>query len=203
LPLRRGKSRRVVSENIRELVRSGRPRRQAVAIALETARRSSEGSRVMEEEIAYTCDCEDVDGPRRRALYRVLTGGEAGRRPEWVVCSYCDDCAAAAEINWNGTTLAVEKIPGRNSSGGSRFSWKDPRGIPLDERSSYNRRIVVALERVAPGRFQVTAKRQVGFDRWEHLGGNDYPNASSARAGMLEAVRDLQREFPDHVVERA
>lgn len=37
MPLKRGKSRKVVSANIRELVDSGRPQKQAVAIALHTA----------------------------------------------------------------------------------------------------------------------------------------------------------------------
>ncbi len=39
-PLRSGRSRTVVSANIRELIHSGRPQKQAVAIALSTARRS-------------------------------------------------------------------------------------------------------------------------------------------------------------------
>jgi hypothetical protein len=44
-PLKKGKSKRVVSENIEELIRSGRPRDQAVAISLETARRVQEERR--------------------------------------------------------------------------------------------------------------------------------------------------------------
>lgn len=40
MPLKKGKSRKVVSENISELVHRGRPRFQAVAIALDAARRS-------------------------------------------------------------------------------------------------------------------------------------------------------------------
>ena len=40
MPLRKGSSRRVVSENISELRHSGRKQKQAVAIALNEARRS-------------------------------------------------------------------------------------------------------------------------------------------------------------------
>lgn len=45
MPLQRGSSRRVISENIREMMRSGRPQRQAVAAAFNSARRSKRGRR--------------------------------------------------------------------------------------------------------------------------------------------------------------
>jgi hypothetical protein len=38
MPLRRGSSRKIVSENIREMVRSGHPQKQAVAAALRQSR---------------------------------------------------------------------------------------------------------------------------------------------------------------------
>jgi len=37
MPLKKGKSKKVISENIAELVRSGRPQRQAVAITYDKA----------------------------------------------------------------------------------------------------------------------------------------------------------------------
>jgi len=39
MPLKKGKSKKVVGQNIKELVKSGRPIKQAVAIAMKKARK--------------------------------------------------------------------------------------------------------------------------------------------------------------------
>lgn len=44
MPLRKGKSDAVVSANISELIHSGRPQKQAIAIAMRKAGRSKKGA---------------------------------------------------------------------------------------------------------------------------------------------------------------
>ena len=45
MPLKKGKSRKVVSENIKELMSSGRPQTQSIAIALEKAGKARKGKK--------------------------------------------------------------------------------------------------------------------------------------------------------------
>lgn len=40
MPLKKGKSKRVISENISEMVRAGHPQKQAIAASLAQARKS-------------------------------------------------------------------------------------------------------------------------------------------------------------------
>ena len=52
MPLQKGKSRKAISANISELVHSGRPQKQAIAIALDTARKAMEQGGAMPEKSA-------------------------------------------------------------------------------------------------------------------------------------------------------
>jgi hypothetical protein len=50
MPLKKGKSKKVIGKNISEMIESGHPRAQAIAAALNTARKS--GARIPKKKVS-------------------------------------------------------------------------------------------------------------------------------------------------------
>ena len=49
MPLKKGKSKKVISSNIREMIKAGHPQKQAVAAALNTARKTKNKARKLKK----------------------------------------------------------------------------------------------------------------------------------------------------------
>lgn len=79
MPLKSGSSQQVVSGNISELVHSGRPQRQAIAIALSNARRHPRAMGGLAPLQAYA-----EGGPAEEHVPIVAAGGELVVSPEVV-----------------------------------------------------------------------------------------------------------------------
>jgi len=84
MPLAKGKSKKVIKANIRELVKSGRPPKQAVAIAFQHAG----ASKFMHSPDRYVPDAVKADAPPRleyhaapENLHTSTTGKRAGGIP--------------------------------------------------------------------------------------------------------------------------
>ena len=67
MPLKKGKSQKVVGENIKELVKSGRPKNQAIAIALDKARGKSNAIRKQKKTVQKRVQTTKSKG-RKRAI---------------------------------------------------------------------------------------------------------------------------------------
>lgn len=78
MPLKSGKSRKVVSGNIEELVNSGRPQKQAVAIALKKAGKS----KYMHSPDRFTPDAVNAAAPPREEYHRQPENLNTSERPK-------------------------------------------------------------------------------------------------------------------------
>ena len=95
-------------------------------------------------QVEYACECVNPDdAPMARKLYTVT-----GHDGKTCVCSYCDDCADLASMDWNDETAAIEPLlpghaKGQGQGRGSRYRQEDE---TLEIRSTsgkpYNLRLV-------------------------------------------------------------
>lgn len=60
MPLLSGASQKTVGKNIKKLRREGKPRKQAIAIALESARKAASGSGLKKKKMRYSIDDKDL-----------------------------------------------------------------------------------------------------------------------------------------------
>lgn len=70
MPLKRGSSKQVIAENIHELMHSGRPQKQAVAIALQSARKSTPGKPKYQHSPDRFEDAGGPGAPSRKEYHR-------------------------------------------------------------------------------------------------------------------------------------
>lgn len=74
MPLLKGKSQKTIGSNISELMHSGRPQKQAIAIALDTARRSRASGGAMDKKVFHGLIKTPIPGRTDRLPIHVYSG---------------------------------------------------------------------------------------------------------------------------------
>lgn len=122
MPLKKGSSQKTVSTNIRELVASGRPQKQAVAIALDTARRTAKNAG------------GGLDPSLPTYTGVPLTPEESARAMEYFVPMPLPVGAASPTMNYRGRTVLAPGSMG-----------------PVKPAYTYRGRPVAAMSDFSPG----------------------------------------------------
>jgi hypothetical protein len=131
MPLKKGKSQKTVSTNIRELVHSGRPQKQAIAIALDVARRSNKNIGG-----GITGDVSDPLGinPNTKAKVAAANAAQMMGAP---VDPMGQPATGGAPMGEAGTgpagspvmnQMIANQIPDSRGDGGSNFGGQDSSG---------------------------------------------------------------------------
>jgi hypothetical protein len=147
MPLLRGYSKKTISKNISTLMREGREQKQAIAIALETARKSGGGARgVVGKNPNRASDWRAPSVGDRVDVRRVIAatgGGRGGREPRhawfggYEFVRYEPAHHALAEGGESPAVYAIVKATrGTNEGIEQRSSLDDVRLVPAERRSN-------------------------------------------------------------------
>lgn len=132
MPLKKGSSKEVVSENISEMVRAGKPQKQAVAIALSESHRSRKRR--------GTKKGQKADSLIDKATGRAILDDSIIQSLGSPVCSYCKHWNVATKSCTAFFSIPAEIWEGRNYH---RDPFPGDRGIQFEFHPEIDREVAM------------------------------------------------------------